>query len=114
MRATSPRTASPGRLAWLLWLALLLPLAQAASVAHGAVHAATPGGVGDGKQAPQDAGCGLCLVAAAVGGGVPAGAPPSLPRATVRHAPPSGSPGVRPGMAAGPVYRSRAPPLRAG
>lgn len=62
--------------AWLFWLALLLPIAQAVAGVHALSHA-----TGDG----QDDGiahlvhCDLCLTAANLAGGAPAAEPGPLP-----------------------------------
>jgi hypothetical protein len=97
---------------WLLWLALLLPAAQAAASWHALSHALPDAGsAGDTKRAPQLHHCDLCLTAASISGGAPAGEPPSLKPVALRHELPrfahltlwDASP-ARP-------YLSRAPPL---
>jgi len=65
---------------WLLWLALLLPLAQTAASWHVLSHvdsgqAAEP----DEQQSIHQAHCELCLSAAAVIGGAPLATPPATP-----------------------------------
>ncbi len=57
--------------AWLLWLVLLLPLAQTAASWHVLSHAASSQTGDDGAQALGQERCDLCLTAAAVLGGVP-------------------------------------------
>lgn len=100
-------------IAWLLWLVLLLPVAQAAANWHLLGHSmAAPGQVaGDSHRQAHAASCELCLVAAAVHAGgllrsfaalasfVALPLPTPLPGAAVR--------------AAGPLaaYLSRAPPV---
>ncbi len=101
--------------AWLLWFALLLPVAQAAALWHGVSHAGSPGAVvGSGDAAKHGVGqapCDACLAAAAViGGAAPAA---RLPVAAVppRQPAPTLS-GVAWLLTAAPAaYRSRAPPL---
>lgn len=68
---------------WLLWLALLLPLAQAVAGVHALSHAT-------GER--QDDGiahlvhCDLCLAAANLAGGAPAAEPGPLPASTAVEA----------------------------
>lgn len=77
----------PRALTWVLWLALLLPLAQLAAgqhrLAHALADAANPA-----KLAAHLATCDQCLAAAAVGSAAPAPvvALPALP--PLRHAVP--------------------------
>ena len=109
----TPRSSPVTRrcLAWLVWLGLLLPVAQFGAVAHSLTHARTEQGRdADGKQAPPAAHCDLCLLGAAVGSGAPFAhvAPPAL--LAVTHATPQAvRPQVRAAEPAHP-YRSRAPP----
>lgn len=108
------RTASRHRLAWLLWLALLLPIAQFAGDWHRLSHA-NPAQAADGrrgKPALHPATCDLCVLTAAIGGGpLPAAELTPAALSAVRHEPPrTGADGVwtvPPPQA----YRSRAPPL---
>src|SRR6185369_5026454 len=81
----------PGRhFAWLLWLALLLPVAQAAAACHALSHAATASDERDNKQLLHEGHCDLCLIGAALGGGALTGAAPASPHPAVRHeAPPA-------------------------
>lgn len=99
-------------LPWLVWLALLLPLAQSAAAWHAYSHTATAaaGLPDDGSSAAHAAQCDLCLTAAAASGpALPAAAPALAPDADASHrrpdAPVSALPARR--LAA---YRSRAPP----
>jgi hypothetical protein len=71
----------------VLWLALLLPLAQAAASWHAVSHLQLEADA-DGKQALHATHCDLCLTAAAVHGGVPAGDAPQLQHQALRHAVP--------------------------
>jgi hypothetical protein len=68
-------------MAWLLWLALLLPLAQTAASWHVLSHvnsgqAAEP----DEQRAIHQAHCELCLSAAALIGGAPLASQPDQPQ----------------------------------
>jgi hypothetical protein len=109
MRATPLRTLSRQRLAWLLWFALLLPVAQAAAVCHTYSHLGANGDV-EGKQALHSAHCDLCLSAASLGGGALPATEQVIPDATAGlEAPQAAAIGLAP-AAALPVYRSRAPP----
>ena len=99
------------RFAWVLWLALLLPLAQAAANWHAQSHWDTErSGSSSGKDALAALHCGVCLSAAAVTGGAAASTPLAIAHPASRHAtlriaaPPLGSaPPSAP-------YQSRAPP----
>jgi len=105
-----PRISLP----WLLWLALLLPLAQTAAAWHELSHAAARAAEEDGDQkAVHVAACGLCLASAAVQGAGPASAAP-----VVAHPPLAQWLQAHQGTAAAgsaPTlgYQSRAPPRRA-
>ncbi|WP_018987774.1 hypothetical protein [Aromatoleum toluclasticum] len=80
------RTAAPRHLAWLLWLALLLPIGQLAAMCHAVTHVSeeTSRQAGREKGLPDKA-CDLCLIAAALGGGGLRGVPPPPPDLTARH-----------------------------
>ncbi len=57
-------------LQWLVWLALVMPVSQAAAYAHALTHLPTTSTQrGDDLSAPAADHCELCLVAATVGGG---------------------------------------------
>lgn len=111
------RNAAKPQWAWLLWLALLLPLAQVVANGHVLSHvngdasaASTNFGAAGGKHALHQTVCDLCLTAAAIGGAAPFDVPPSLPYLAARHtAPLAQSSGVwqAPLVRA---YLSRAPP----
>ena len=110
-----PRVRSPLRisLSWLLWLALLLPVAQSAANWHAYAHSATEGGVrsSSGKQLPRTAHCDLCLSVSALSAGGLASAARSLPARSAAHEQPIA---VRLGVWLSPTtlpFRSRAPPL---
>jgi hypothetical protein len=112
MRLTRPSPFSPRRLAWLLVLAILLPLAQGAANWHLLSHArADRSEPSSGDQAVHEARCALCLNAAAVtGGAIPtrsiALAPMVVPAEAPRIASDFGwfAPALR-------AYESRAPPF---
>jgi hypothetical protein len=100
------------RFAWLLWLGLLLPMAQVAAAVHVLSHArGAISGEADDKSAPHASHCDLCLTAAAIAGGAAIGEPPAFTPPAVRHeVPPAFAVEV---WLALPVraYLSRAPPL---
>ena len=99
------------RLAWLLWLALLLPVAQIAANWHLHTHgAAEAAGQTGNKPLLQHAHCDLCLTAVGVVGGA---APPSAVAASfprVGREAPQGELAAVLLAPAPPVYQSRAPP----
>ena len=114
--ATLPARIPPQRrFAWLLWIMLLLPLAQGAANWHAVSHAAQELGAATQDESrdpllPQTGHCDLCLTAAAIHGGALPSAPVFLPHPPAPHeAPQTALAGVWPGSPA-PVYRSRAPP----
>ena len=113
MQRRSPRARTPRHVAWLLWLALLLPFAQAAANWHGLSHVRLDAGAADpdGKQALHAAHCDLCLVAAAVTGGAPASNSPAPVLRPAAHEAPMralhGLAATAPTLA----YLSRAPPF---
>lgn len=95
-------------LPWLVWLVLLLPLAQSAAAWHAFSHDAPAAAQDDGG--PAHAPCDLCLTAAAAGG-------PGLPGALTSFAAPAHTAQPPTERAAAAVsaggraaYRSRAPP----
>jgi hypothetical protein len=100
------------RLAWLLWLGLLLPLAQVAAASHALTHLrGALGGEIDNKGVAQASHCDLCVAAAAIaGGGAISEAPALTPPLVCHDAPRIASAGV---WLALPLraYLSRAPPL---
>ena len=107
------RLRSPFRisLSWLVWLALLLPLAQSTATWHAFSHLAADAGAGNDRLARHATPCELCLAAAAVSGGGLPSAPPALSLATLRHQPP---PAATHGVWLSPptlAYLSRAPPF---
>ncbi len=95
---------------WLLWLALLLPLAQAMAGVHALSHV-----TGD----RQDDGiahlvhCDLCLTAANLGAGAPVTEPVALVDASVSHAAPLLARGGQPRVISLGLPPARAPPVSA-
>lgn len=99
-------------LAWLLWMALLLPMAQTAASWHGLSHVASAAATSQPAedQAAHTAHCDLCLNAAALGGGALPEAPPSLQLVAMRHTRPQVA-AAQPWQAPASLpYQSRAPP----
>ena len=110
-----PNIAPHRRFVWLLWLLLLLPMAQTAATLHGYAHglASEPEGTYkvDGKHAFPHGPCGICLIAAAFVGGAPPAEPPALSQSTALYQAPnanSGSVWISPIF---PAYEGRAPPV---
>ena len=111
MRPSRPRTDLSRHWAWVLWLALLLPLAQSASAMHAVSHVGEPSGAHDGgKSLPHSSTCDLCLTAAALHGGALRSEPSSLPDSTARYETPQGASRVSWQELLALAYRSRAPP----
>jgi hypothetical protein len=112
MLTLHPRVFLQRRFGWLLWLALLMPVAQLGAAWHAISHSRPDTtGEADGKPALPHAHCDLCLVAAALGSAAPAGEPPLVAHLAVRHAMPrvdAGSVWTAPSARA---YESRAPPF---
>ena len=98
-------------LAWLLWLVLLLPLAQTAASWHVLSHAASGQAGDDGTKAIGQERCDLCLNAAVVLGGVPQVTTCSLALACNTHPSTLFVPPGRILPASARAYNSRAPPL---
>jgi hypothetical protein len=94
---------------WLLWLALLLPVAQAMASSHALSH------VG----ADRDDGithlvhCDLCLTAADLGSGAPVAAPAVLADSSAVHAAPLLARGRAPRAVSLGLPPARAPPASA-
>ena len=112
MRVLHPRALTQRRFVWLLWLALLTPIAQTAATWHALSHARLDAtGEADGKQALHHTHCDLCLIAAALSSGALPGEPPSLPHSTALHeVPHTDSSRIWFALPARP-YESRAPPF---
>ena len=102
-------------LTWLLWLALVLPIAQSAALWHTlAQHDAAAGqaqSAVDGKQAPHATHCDLCLAAAGVTGVAPMAAVSAVPLLRGTDAAAPGANAAPSAAAAALGYQSRAPPL---
>jgi hypothetical protein len=112
MRPFRPGTVPQRRFVWLLWLALLLPMAQASAAWHALSHTRPDAsGAADGKQALHQNHCDLCLIAATVSGGALAGEPVSPPHSTARHELPRTASSSVWQPAPTRAYDSRAPPL---
>lgn len=102
---------NPGRWSrkWLLWLALLLPLAQACASVHALSH----------TRDRQDDGiahlvhCDLCLAAADLNASAPGAQPPALMAADAAHAAPLLARGGAPRAVSLGLPPARAPPLPA-
>ena len=108
LRFASPRR----RFAWLLWLGLLLPVAQAMAMCHSFSHVrAAISGESDDPGAPNASHCDLCLSAAAIAGGAAVGELPTITHPAVRHEAPSAD-AVAVWLAL-PIraYQGRAPPF---
>ena len=99
-------------LGWLLWLAVLVPVAQLTAVWHGYSHVAQQSrSGGEDRQAPHAFHCDLCLAAADLSGNGPPSGGPSVQAATRRDMP--SATGASSVWTAPPTlaYLSRAPPL---
>lgn len=89
---------------WLLWLALLLPIAQAMAGVHALSHV----GERPGDGLVDLAHCDLCLTAAHLGAGAPMAEPQLPPASPAVHAAPRAVEAAAP-----PVLRLGLPPARA-
>lgn len=94
-------------LAWAMWLALLLPLAQFAAAAHSISHLASDAGA---KHGAAHTACELCLAGAAVGAAAPPAAIAPPPQPLPAQAPPSQAEGTPRNASPELPYFSRAPP----
>jgi hypothetical protein len=97
-------------LAWLVWLALLLPFAQSAAAWHAYSHSVPGTSRDDGTTAAHAAQCELCLIAAAAGGPALPGSTPILPARVETRAPCPQAEIVAPASRPALAYCSRAPP----
>jgi len=107
-----PSSRSGSRWAWVLLLALLMPLAQSVAARHTITHHGTPSQQRDAAPSALDATCVQCLLAAPVGAGALPGAPPAFALLGTAHAAPASPLLVEPASALALAYRSRAPPSR--
>ena len=112
---TSTNPALRQRFAWLLWLAMLLPLAQGVASWHAQAHWNADGSDrssrSEEKHGTTGKLCDLCVIAAAVTGGTAVDNVPALSHAPAAHAAPTSpadSAWCAPVLAA---YQSRAPPI---
>lgn len=102
------------RFAWLLWLGLLLPVAQLAAATHALSHVRLAGSRDQPHpQAPHLAHCDLCLTAAAIGGVAPPAAVATFVAPTLPSSQPEGFVPALRSVATVLAYRSRAPPVLA-
>ncbi|MFG6465184.1 hypothetical protein [Roseateles sp. BYS87W] len=103
---------NPGRWSrtWLLWLALLLPLAQALAGAHALSHV-TSDRTSDGIV--HLAQCDLCLTAADLGSGAPVAEAPRVMLADAAYAAPVLARGGAPRAVSLGLPPARAPPASA-
>jgi len=111
MRGTAYRhLLRPRRCAWLLWLALLLPLAQSAAAAHSVSHPQERAGQRQDETAAADGACALCLMGAAMSSGGAVASVPAWPAPSGAEALPAAS--AVPVAALTPhwAHLSRAPP----
>ena len=98
-----------GLSAWVLWLALLLPLAQLGAAVHGYAHLKDPARTSSDKHLP--AACDACVTAAAIGAGAaPAPVAPAVPLLALEHAAPRAFATAPAPCATATPYQSRAPP----
>ncbi|MED5621120.1 hypothetical protein [Ideonella sp. BN130291] len=106
------RLRTPRHIQWLLWLALLLPFAQAAADWHGYSHVRADAGADpDTQQALHPEHCDLCLSAAGLASGPLLGKLPGMPPSAARHAAPRTDRSSTWVAAAPSAYFSRAPPV---
>jgi len=111
MQAAQSKPFMQRHMAWLLWLALLLPLAQTAANWHILSHAnSEPANALDDQQAVHQAHCELCLSAAALIGGAPLVSPATPALRVLAQAFSAELQGVAWTPAAH-AYESRAPPF---
>ncbi len=100
---------------WLLWLLLLLPVAQTAATMHvynhGLAQETEESHELGGKLALSHAHCGICLTAAALIGGAPPAEPLALSQSTALYEVPNAKSGSAWSFPFFPAYESRAPPL---
>ena len=113
MPVTRSSRFAASRFAWLLWLGLLLPVAQLAAATHALSHVRAAGSDEPHPQAPHLAHCDLCLTAAAIGGAAPATAVATFVAPSLPSSQPEGFVAAPRSVATVLAYRSRAPPVLA-
>ena len=112
MHTTRLNTFTHRHLAWLLWLVLLLPIAQTAATWHVLSHLpSNQADQNDGKPAIHQDRCDLCLSAATLIGGAPLVSSVQLPQARAFHEAPLVELRGILLTAATRAYDSRAPPF---
>ena len=109
------RSAARTRFAWLLALALWLPVAQWCAATHALLHLqanSTQTASGEERQQPaqQPGPCDLCVVAASIGGAAPLPAAAEVPVLQATGEAAADLPLPPPAAAPILAYRSRAPP----
>jgi len=111
MSRCAPRSPSRRHLVALLWLALILPMAQAASLWHGLSHTIASAHAGDrDPYATQALHCDLCPAADAVAGGALPVAAPALRPSLAENSVPQDAVDQLWSAPVALAYLSRAPP----
>jgi cobalamin synthase len=99
---------------WLMWLALLIPLAQSAAGVHAISHIAREAQSDEGKSSkPLADHCPQCVLAAALGSGALPAAPVAWVAPMLRHALPASAAAHAFAGGCASAYLSRAPPFLA-
>ena len=99
---------------WLMWLALLIPLAQAAAGVHAISHIAGEAQSDEGKSSkPLADHCPQCVLAAALGSGALPATPVAWLAPMLRHALPASAAARAFACGCASAYLSRAPPFLA-
>jgi hypothetical protein len=111
MDMTRHRLLSQRHFGWLLWLVLLLPVAQTAASWHVLSHAGARQTEDASQQALDQDLCDLCVSAAALLGGAPLRATAPWPANHSLAEAPRFNPSAAPVLAPVRTYDSRAPPL---
>lgn len=112
MSALRPVPFLQRHMAWLVWFAMLLPMAQTAAAWHGVSHAtALVAGAADPIDAPHTTPCELCLAGATVAAGAALAAWPAVLAVVAAHELPTLAFASVCAAAPALAYRSRAPPL---
>lgn len=111
MQFASMRPIARPRLAWLVWFALLFPVAQAAAAVHAVSHLARDAGRAPEGGFAHQIHCDLCLTAASIGGGAPLDEPAAPIHPALRHEQPGTVVSIEGSVPPAHPYRSRAPPF---